>query len=286
MALPAYRDNNPFIALNTEVYQTGETYVTWKLDPDFDDPGPYSFYLEVSNTDNPENDEDYERINADSPVSDQNGYILDDKIRRYSFDNKAIYRVAIETPIGAYSSDPEKPNGTLPKHLLKVYREILRKERLQLNPRMGGTAGTLFKRKTYGTKAPDNEEVPGAIDKNTGQVIDYNTKEYFGTEYLGGYFAGADYPLLYMNPESNTSSISNIGTQEPHQIQARGLTYPIPSSKDVWYEQDTGRAFYINKVVIASKFSAKPLSVIIDMTMASPLDIVYDFIEFQSDNST
>tara|TARA_Y100000310_G_scaffold309550_1_gene353762 strand:- start:90 stop:689 length:600 start_codon:yes stop_codon:yes gene_type:complete len=188
--------------------------------------------------------------------------------------------MVLRTPHNVYASDPEKPNGNLPKHLLKVYREVIRKERLRLDPAFGGTAGTLFKRRTYGPK-PTQEDV-GYVDKNTGQVINYNTTECFGTEYLGGYFSGVAYPLLYISEENLTSERTQIGTREEHTIQARGLIYPLPSSKDVWYEADTGRAFYIDAVQVTSKFSAKPLSVTVEMKLASPLDIIYDFIDILS----
>ncbi len=284
MSLPEYRNNNPFVSVYTAVYQTGETYVTWELDPDFDDPGPYAFYLEVANTDTPQNDADYEVINPTDPVIDQSGYIVDNVVRRHSFDNKAIYRITLETLLDVYHSDPEKPNGNLPKHLLSVYREVIRKERLRLSPKMGGTSGILFKRRTYGPRP--TEDSVGYVDKNTGQVINYNTTECFGTEFLGGYFAGIDYPLLYLSEENLTSEITKIGTREEHTIKARGLVYPLASSKDVWYEADTGRAFYIDSVQVTSKFSAKPLSLTIEMKMASPLDIIYDFIDFQFEGTS
>ena len=269
-------DNNPFTLVETVVYQTGHTAVTWELESTFSDPGPYRYYLEVSPHDAAQSDEDYTRVNEE-PAVDKLGIILDDVMRRYSFDNHSVYRIALETDRGSYVSDPEKPNGNIPTHALNVYREILRKERLRLSPKFGGTEGTLFKRRTYGEKCVD------AIDKNTGQVIDYNNDTCFGTEYIGGYFPGLDYPMLYSSPESFSSEITQMGTQEPHSISARGLVYPLPASKDVWYEYGTGRAFYIDKVVVASKFNAKPLSLKIEMKMAAPTDIVYDFIDWQSE---
>jgi len=269
----SHSSTNPFISIQTVVYQSGQTAVTWVLDPDLDDPGPFSFYLEVALMDAP-NEEDYVRINPNDPAH-QMGLIMDDTIRRYSFDNKAVYRVVLETPKAIYASDPEKPNGSLPSHLLKIYREILRKERLRINPKMGGTSGTLFQRRTFGTKCTE------AVDKNTGQVIDYNNDDCFGTEYIGGYFAGIDYPMLYDSAESYSAEITQMGTQEPHTVSARAIVYPFPSSKDVWYEYSTGRAFYISKVVVTSKFSAKPLSLKIEMNMAAPTDIIYDFIDLQ-----
>ena len=264
---------NPFIALDTVVYADGHTAVTWKLDPHFEDLGPFSYYLEVADTDTPV-DSDYVRINPTTPVTDSYTFILDATIRRYSFDNKVVYRVVLETATDTYTSDPEKPNGNLPTNLLKVYREILRKEGLRLSPKLGGTDGVLYKRRNFGTKC--SSEV---IDKNTGQVIDYNSSSCFGTEYVGGYFDGVQYPLLYLSGESYSSEITQMGTQEPHSISARALVSPLPSSKDVWYETGTGRAFYIDKVAVTSKFSAKPLSLKIDMKMAAPTDVIYDFID-------
>lgn len=271
-----YSPINPFVSVQTVVYQSGETAVTWEVDPDLDDPGPYSFYLEVALTDVPyDYFSSYTRINPNTPAH-QTGIIIDNTIRRYSFDNTSVYRVVLETPKAVYVSDPEKPNGNLPKHLLKIYREILRKERLRISPKMGGTGGTLFKRRTFGPKCGE------AIDKNTGQVTDYNNEECFGTEYLGGYFDGIDYPMLYDSAESYSAQITQMGTQEPHTVSARALVYPLPASKDVWYEYGTGRAFYISKVIVTSKFSAKPISLKIEMKMAAPTDIIYDFIDIQS----
>ena len=276
--MTTYLDENPFTLVQTVVYQTGQTAVIWELDPTFDNPGPYEFYLEVAMTDVPY-ESDYTRINPTSPA-DQDGLLMDDTIRRYSFDNKAVYRVVLETPKGAYASDPEKPNGNLSKKLLNIYKEILRKERLRISPKLGGTDGTLFKRRTFGTKCTR------AVDKNTGQVIDYNNPSCFGTEYVGGYFDGIEYPMLYDSAESYSAQITEMGTQEPHVITARALVYPFPASKDVWYEQGTGRAFYISKVSVTSKFSAKPLSLKIEMKMAAPTDIIYDFIDMQPHNYT
>lgn len=270
-------NNNPFTSLKTVVYQNGQTAVTWTLDPNFEDQGPYSYYLEVAKSDALVLPEEFERLNPDNPVIDHLGYVLDETMRRYSFDNRVVYRMVLETPRGTYVSDPEKPNGNLPPHLLRVYREILRKERLRLNPKMGGTDGTLFKRRTFGPKCTE------AIDKNTGQVVDYNNSECFGTEYIGGYFAGLHYPMLYTSGESYSAEITQMGTQEPHTITARSLVYPIPASKDVWYEQDTGRAFYVDKITVTSKFSSKPLSLKIEMKMAAPTDIIYDFIDVQAE---
>tara|TARA_Y100000592_G_C5466747_1_gene317165 strand:- start:505 stop:1362 length:858 start_codon:yes stop_codon:yes gene_type:complete len=269
-------ESNPFVLLETVVHQTGQTAVTWELDSTFTDPGPYEFYLEVSLNEAAREDDDYTRVNSE-PAVDKMGIVLDETIRRYSFDNKAVYRVVLETPRGTYTSDPEKPNGNVTKQAFNIYKEILRKESLRLSPKFGASQGTLFKRRTYG------EKCAGAIDKNTGQVVDYNNKECFGTEFLGGYFPGIDYPLLYLTPENYTSEISQMGTQERHAIKARSLVYPMPTSKDVWYEHGTGRAFYIDSVVVTSKFNSKPISLTIEMNLASPTDIIYDFIDVKQE---
>jgi hypothetical protein len=269
--------NNPFTLVETIVYQTGQTAVSWELESIFSDPGPYRFYLEVSKNDAAQADEDYIRVNAHDPAVDKVGIILDDTIRRYSFDNNSVYRIVLETDRGIYISDPEKPNGNIPAHALNIYREILRKENLRLNPKFGGVEGILFKKRTYGEKCVE------ALDKNTGQVVDYNNKDCFGTEYIGGYFPGIDYPLLYLAAENYSSEVSQMGTQEAHSIKARALVYPTPNSKDVWYEYGTGRAFYIDKVAVSSKFNARPLSLTIEMKMAPPTDIIYDFIDYQEE---
>ena len=270
-------DNNPFVRLETVVYQTGQTAVSWDLDSTFSDPGPYKFYLEVSQNDAAREDEDYIRVNPDQPAVDKMGIVLDETLRRYSFDNNSVYRVVLETDRNTYKSDPEKPNGNLPPNMVSVYREVLRKESLQFSPRLGGVQGRLFKRRTYGEKCVE------AVDKNTGQVVDYNNSECFGTEFIGGYFPGIEYPLMYSSAENYSSEITQMGTQEPHSIQARALVYPIPSSKDVWYEHGTGRAFYIDSVAVTSKFNAKPVSLKIEMKMAAPTDVIYDFIDYQEE---
>lgn len=206
----------------------GATRVEWALHPQFRDPPPYSFQLQVGRTGLDEAD-DWEDVGL--PVSDT-FFALDDTQRVFGKFQWTHYRVILQTVHGRYASAAEPALGVLSQRMWLRAREILRLERLRLRHE-AGAEGYLLKRRHFG-------EVCTCVDEMTGDIKNPQCTSCYGTGYVGGYFA----PLPCQFAELT------LGSQRHHQDLTRGsvgdvasrwrmLNLPQLFSYDVFVERDT-----------------------------------------------
>jgi hypothetical protein len=219
-----------------------------------------------------EEEDCWETVNEDAPVTDVFSMILDSNVRRHAMENRSVYRIKLVTPRGTYYSNPEYPFGVLSNKQWKIAQEIIRKEGIDKNPEFGGTPGYLIRRRIFGPKCEY------CTDPNTGQVVDTHCQYCYGTGILGGYFSPVYYPLKFIGSESYNAQITQTGTMDPHIITARMLPFPFPTRKDVWYEADTGRAFILSEIQVASKLQSFPLALAAKLSLAPATNSVYFLI--------
>lgn len=263
--------SNPFTRIRLSVDQRGETVVEWDLTPRMSDCGPYRFYLQFARAAE-EEDSQWETINEGNPVTDVFSMIIDSTVRRHAMTNRSVYRVKLVTPRATYYSNPEYTFGILSNKKWKLAQEIIRKESIDKDPEFGGTSGYLIHRRVFGPRCEY------CTNPNTHQVVNTHCEYCYGTGILGGYFAPVYYPVKFLSPESYDVQISNVGSVDPHEIEARMLPFPFPSNKDVWYEGDTGRAFIISDIKVVSKLQSFPLALVAKLSLAPATDPVYFLI--------
>lgn len=216
--------------------EAGATRVEWTLHPQFRDPPPYTFQLQVGRTGTDEAD-DWEDVGL--PVEDT-FYALDDTQRVYGKQEWTHYRVILTTAFGRYASAPETAAGTLSERMWLRAREIVRRERLMLQ-RESGTAGWLLKRRLYGEDCTCLDEMTRET-KNPDCVLCY------GTGITGGYFAPV--PCVYANmnnaPIRHHRDLGGRGSVADVVEQWRMLNIPQLFSYDVFVERDTDTRWFLH----------------------------------------
>jgi hypothetical protein len=158
--------------------------VYWEISPHLHDNTPWSFQLQVSESDTP----NANWTNVGSPVI--NTYSLQDTTQRwFGKSQNAFYRVVLTTANNTYNSNPVDVKGKLDWHNWQIGREIIRKEMLRLRQLRVGTEGWLLKAKRSGTTCPT------CTDPYTKETTDSQCLTCYGVGYVGGYYTPV--PTIY-----------------------------------------------------------------------------------------
>ena len=97
----------------------------WDIIPEFPDPQPWTFQLQVGTTANNAAD-DWEDVG--SPM-ENSFYAIDGEQRVYGMTNYTHYRVKLVTEAATYYSEPTDGRGIFSPHDWRMAREIVRQER-------------------------------------------------------------------------------------------------------------------------------------------------------------
>lgn len=227
----------------------GGSVVEWTLHPQFADPPPHSFQLQVGRTGNPYAD-DWE--NVGSPVL--NSYSVVDSARRtYGKFQWTHYRVVLTTGVDSYASKPQPLTGNLSPADWRKAAAILREEELRL-AQIPRTNGFLLKRRLFGEQCP-------CTDSLTDEVRDPNCTSCYGTGYVGGYYQA--YPCFRVEhgPVSHRSHRDDSrGTVDDRPVtSARMLNFPQVFSYDVWVQYDSDLRWIVHSVQSAVEIRGMPL---------------------------
>jgi len=256
----------PFRRVSVDHMIYGTTRVWWQLEPEFNDPGPYVFQLQVGGTGLPEAD-DWRNIGA--PVV--NGY--------HTFDNKrhavgtvwtAHYRLTLTTPNGYYVSAPSPSTGELGEPDWVLAREIIRKE--QLRNKKTAIGGFLIKAFRYGSPCPR------CRDRLTQESGDADCPVCYGTSFENGYHPPLPlqcWDLSLQTIEEDSDANVRGTTRDNALVTARVIGFPALNYRDVWVNGTSDERWTIRAVRVAAALRGLPIVYEIQMELIPLSSIIY-----------
>ncbi len=237
--------NAPFKRLTIDAYFNVITQrrvlVMWAMGRSFTRPGPYTFTLQRGYALNDNNFVDV-AITVDQPWAYDKAPIFPSK------GTDVFYRVKLVTGTGEiFYSDTTQLGVDWGHYDWTIAREIIRKETLLLYKRTG-TRGWLLKRRLFGEPCTD----PACVDQVTGQILNPNCPDCYGTGIVGGYYAALEY-WVTMNPTQRIKKLDvNLGVIAESMETVRALAHPSPDPNDVWVQANTNQRYIIQSDIVAS----------------------------------
>lgn len=254
----------------------GGTRIMWLLNPDFKDPNPWSFQVQVGMTGNPDADD---WVNVGSPVVNS-CYAIDPNRRVYGLSQYTHYRIVLTTPKGTYYSFPVSKTGVLAKRDWLIAAEIIRKEKLRY--KLAGQEGYLLKYRANG------DDCTRCIDFQTQEPTDPNCPQCKGTGRQCGYF----YPMACvwadLSPKAHRMHIDDQGTRGTINdvvVTARMLMFPLIDELDVWVSAKTDDRYYIQTIQHIAEVRGVPILANVELRLAPYTDIVYSIEIPQQDEA-
>lgn len=268
----------------TYIYK-GTATISWEMERNFCDPGPYTFQLQGSHAGTPRAD-DWFNIGATTSnffATDDNGTTHQ---RMYGKTPTLHYRVTLNTPLGCYISSIANILGTFNKHDWLIVREILRQE--QLNHKIfSSVKGYLYKARRYGPECADCRNrgsgestirVPNLSNlRLDDEIINTNCRTCYGTGFEQGYYPGTEYYAL-LDPENTREHRDlqgNKGTDKPVVIKARFLaTLPLIQG-DAWVNVGSDERYYVHNVTEGAVWKSVPVVYQVELRLAPFTDALY-----------
>jgi hypothetical protein len=266
--------DNVFSLVHVSYLIRGGTRVMWDLIPEFKDPTPWVFQLQVGETGN-EDASDWDDVGL---AVENTCYAIDSQKHEYGSTANTHYRVKLTTPAGTYYSAPTAKTGILQPRDWRLAKEIVRRELVRF--KYSAQDGYLLKRIISG---------PGCtrcLDFQTGEVTDPYCPQCRGTGKECGYY----YPMACiwadLTPQSKRMDVDDQavrGTVQDIVVTGRMLMLPLIAENDVWVSRKTDERFYIRSIQHIAEMRGVPLLANIEMRPAPFTDIIYDVAIPQQD---
>lgn len=247
----------------------GGTRVEWTLHPQFTDPVPHTFQLQVGRTGSNVSD-DWENVGL--PVSDA-FYAIDDTQRVYGKTQWTHYRIKLTSASGVYYSRPEAALGVLPPSDWRIARAILQSWTVRLTKTPAGTEGYLLKRRTCGERCD-------CLDPDTLDVVNPQHETCYGTGIVGGYYDPVSCVYAELGLKSRREHIDEQMRGTTHTgstVHAKLLAIPHLDSRDIWINKTADLRYTINNINSAAEMRGVPLVVETDLRLLPFSDIAYTF---------
>lgn len=247
---------------------TGPTRVMWELLPEFTDPGPLIFQLQVGTT-NSNNSDDWEDVGL--PVTDQ--YVaFDTEQRVWGKTNFTHYRLILTTSLGTYISQPTSGMGVLDRRSWRLARETVRAVRLAMRVGNKGQLGYLLKRRWTG------EDCPVCLDPMTKEVRNPQCTTCWGTGKRCGYYYPMSCVWAELEPRSRRTQLDggqNRGTIDDVVTPARMLMVDLLSEEDIWVADKTDDRFFVHTVTHIEEMRGVPLVANVELRLVPFTNIIY-----------
>lgn len=243
----------------------GGSTVFWELSPNFTDPRPYTFQLQVGQSDNPEAD-DWQDVGA--PVIDT-FIAVDGEQRIYGKIRWLFYRVKLTTTKGVYYSDPTGLLGVLDFRAWRLARDQLRQEIVYM--RNGdGNLGYLLKRRVAG------QPCRHCLDPGTLEVRNPYCPVCYGTGFECGYFFPIGCVWAQLSPRTSHTDIdATRGTINDVVISGRMANIWMLSEEDIWIDKAADERYYVHKVQNLTEYRGVPIAADVELRPAPYSDPVY-----------
>jgi hypothetical protein len=236
------------------------------MDPRFNAPGPWTFYLERANS--PTGIYELVATTENQPYA-YDATITTEKTGLINW----WYRIRVKTGEGKYFiSDAVSAGDTWDKRDWLVGARIIHKEMLLLKKR-SGQDGILLKRRTLGTQCTV------CVDPATGEPQDAHCPSCFGTGFIGGYYAPIEF-WVSTEPTSVTSKQNEFeGTTVVQVDTARAVTCPIPNSNDIWISNKTSQCYRVGSdIKVQAHIRGNPIIVGFALGLLPSSDIIYTYV--------
>lgn len=240
----------PFRRVSVDNMVRGVTRVWWQLERAFNDPGPYVFQLQYSNTglrDSPD------WHNVGTPLTD--GYVaFDDAWRTTGSELTLHYRVTLTTLKDIYVSQAVSCLGELPERDWLIAREVVRKE--QLRHKYVSVEGYLLKPYRYGRPCTRCRDVL------TQEVVDSQCPICNGTGFEVGFHPPL--PMQCWDLSNQTISVHQDGnikgtTRENAEVTARVIGWPALNRDDIWVNGSSDERWLIHDIQVAAALRGVPI---------------------------
>ncbi len=246
----------------------GGTIVEWALKQNLNDPGPFTYQLQLGRTGSNLSDD---WVNVGLPVTNA-CLAVDDTQRLYGRTQWTHYRVRATTALATYVSPPEPVYGRMPYADWRRAREILRGWRVNLEKTPAGTKGSLLKRRLYGTACD-------CLDEMTYGVRNPQHETCYGTGFVGGYFdpipcSYVEFPLklTYNRTDDGRGTI-----QDGPNAWVKMLNVPQVFSGDVWVNSNTDERWVVHEINSIAELRGVPLVISCQMSLVPFKDVIYQF---------
>jgi len=256
----------PFRRVSVDHMIRGVTRVWWQLEPSFNDPGPYVFQLQTSDTGLPDA-HNWRTVGA--PVTNV-VYATDAKRRDAGDLIISHYRVILTTATGEYVSAPASCWGELAEHDWVTAREIIRKETLR--HQKVSTSGYLLKILRYGTPCSRCRETLTQEASNGDCPLCY------GTNYEGGYHPPLAMQCWDLSPQiiqEDSDDKLRGSTRENPVVTARVIGFPGLNYRDIWINDKTDERWRIDDIKVAAAIRGVPLIYEVIMGLIPFANIAY-----------
>jgi hypothetical protein len=267
---------SPMQRVQVDFFVRGQAQIHWVMDPHFLDPLPWTFQLQVSETDIVSDASVWRNVGTPA----QNVNILTDPNSEIPAgkDQNIFYRVALTN--GAYPnpltyfSDPAQIFGDLPFHVWFLGQEIVRKEKLRLSRLQVGTEGILLKRKRSGVPCTQCTDPYGS-----GEQTDSACPTCFGTRFVGGFYVAqaqvytsSTLDQVYPHHEPQAE-----GTADQRTITGRFVGTPWLTSFDVWVSRTSDMRYMMHGKKVLADLRGVPFIYDVEMKLIPFNDIIYAF---------
>lgn len=203
-------------------------------------------------------------------VTDQS-WIYDREHHQAGTGIKTWYRVRLTTGPGTvYVSEPMPAGFRLEGPDFRLYRKLVRDfNRVLRLPRGTGVRGWLL-------QVPDFGDPSANVDPNTGEVLDGQSAEDYGTGYLGGYWPEQEL-WAEIQPEKRVARVDqNRGLLTAVSRIAIFPAFPRARPGDIWVRSDTDERFTIGSdVAVVDAVRGYPVSVSASLSLIDAGDVVY-----------
>jgi hypothetical protein len=232
--------SGPFSRLTVDTHYNvasqNRVMVTWALNREFINPGPYKFQLYRGLSTN-----DTKRVKV-AEVIDQP--FLYDMSPSFPQMGKSLYYVVklIDGRGAEFWSQAATTDMYWGHRDWLLARDIIRKETLLLRKKTG-TKGWLLKRRTWGDPCPD------CLDPVTKQVQNARCSTCYGTGFVGGYYDPVEF-WITMNATSRMQRLTpEQGVVSENIETARTLAYPPVDTNDVWVNATVNHRYRVQPTI-------------------------------------
>lgn len=261
--------------VQVDFFMRGQAQVHWDMDPHFLDPLPWTFQLQVSETDITSDPSVWRNVGTPA----QNVTLLTDPSQQLiaGKDQNVFYRVALTSglvPAVTYYSDAAQIFGDLPIRQWLWGQELIRKESLRFSRLNVGTEGILLKRKRTGIPCPQCTN-PFGTDEQT----DSKCPICFGTRFQGGYYTAQAkvFTSVMLDQSYPRHEPQREGSTDPRQVTGRFIGMPWLSTFDVWISKTTDVRYMLHGKKVLADLRGVPYIYDVDMLLIPFDDVIYTF---------
>lgn len=246
------------------------TRIAWTLHPQFADPLPHTFQLQVGTT-GLSGADDWQDVGL--PATNT-WFLLDDEARIFGKTQWTHYRIKLTAASGTYYSSPQHAWGNLSFKYWRKLRNVIRLWEVKFKKTGAGQLGYLLKRRVTG---PQPEPGKGVIDYLTGEVVNPQAESTRGTEYLQGYYEPVECVYAELDRVVRREQLKqDQGMDNPIQVGARALAMPFWDSYDVWVDKDTDFRWCVHTVQHLVEVQGVPAVVQLELRLLPFTHPVYE----------